>query len=309
MTSGEADLINWLSTQAGLGQSPAVTLGIGDDMAIVNAAGGEVLMTTDMLLDGVHFDLRRHDLEAVGRKAIACSLSDCAAMAVRPVAATVSLALPTDWPLQNSQRLYRGMKAVADAYDCPIVGGDTTAWDQRLAIDVAMLGAAYPGLTPSRRSEARVGDVLLVTGSLGGSLLGRHMTFTPRVREARSIRETLGEAVHAMIDISDGLSLDLHRMCEASGVGAMLEEELLNDVIHADAHAAAQSDGTSPLQHALTDGEDFELLLAVDPRAVTDSVPDVSLHRVGCISETGLTMRRPGGEKVPLEPRGFEHLP
>jgi len=197
---------------------------------------------------------------------------------------------------------------MADAFDCPIVGGDTTAWDQRLAIDVAMLGAAYPGLAPLRRDGAKLGDVLLVTGPLGGSLLGRHLTFTPRVREAKCVREALGDAVHAVIDISDGLSLDLHRMCEASGVGAMLEEGLLNDIIHPDARAAAQHDRRPPLHHALTDGEDFELLLAVHPQAVTKSVAGVSLYRVGCITETGLTLRRPGGEAVPLEPEGFEHL-
>lgn len=307
MKSGEAKLIEWVTAQAALGKSSAATVGIGDDMAAVHVPPGDVWVTTDMLLDGVHFDRAAQTLEAIGRKAIGCGLSDCAAMAVKPVAATVSLALPAGWRLEDSKRLYRGIGALADAFDCAIVGGDTTAWDQRLAIDVTVLGTAYPGLTPVRRDGARAGDVLLVTGPLGGSSLGRHLTFTPRVREAKCILETWGLAVHAMMDISDGLSLDLHRMCQASGVGAVLDETQLKGVIHDDARTAAEHDEKTPLQHALTDGEDFELLLAVDANAAIRRATDVPTYGIGRVIERGLTLRREDGEEVPLKPEGFEH--
>ena len=306
--SGETKLIEWLTGRSELAKGSAVALGIGDDMAIVNVPAGGVLLTADMLLDGVHFDRGVHDLEAVGRKAIGCSLSDCAAMGVQPVAATVSLALPADWRMEDSQRLYGGMAAMAKAFNCAIVGGDTTGWNQRLVIDVAMVATPYPGLTPVRRDGAGVGDVLLVTGPLGGSRLGRHLTFTPRVREAKRILEAWGDRLHAMMDISDGLSLDLHRMCDASGVGAALDERLLEGVIHPDARAAAQRDRKTPMQHALADGEDFELLLAVDGQVATERVGGVAFHRIGQITETGLTLRCAGGGQIPIEPEGFEHL-
>lgn len=305
--SRELKLVEWLTAWSAEGESSsAVTLGIGDDMAIVDTGGGQVLLTSDMLLDGVHFDRSKHGPEAIGRKAIACSLSDCAAMAVKPMAATVSVALPGGWSHDDSHRLYHGMRAMADSFDCAIVGGDTTAWNQRLAIDVSMLAVAYPGLSPIRRSGAKVGDALLVTGPLGGSLLGRHLTFTPRVREAKSIAETLGRSVHAMMDISDGLSLDLHRLCKASGVGAVLDESMLGLVISPETAEAAKRDGRSPLDHVLSDGEDFELLLAVDPKAA-HSVNDVTLFRVGTVTPSGLEIRSRNGIMGSLAPRGFEH--
>jgi len=310
MSSGEAQLIEWLSSQAGLGGQgrPHVTLGIGDDMAAVRCPAGDVLFSSDMLLDGVHFRRETDPLELIGRKAIACGLSDCAAMGVGPMAATVSLALPFGWRLEDSQRLYAGMKAIAQEFECGIVGGDTTAWNQRLAIDVAIIALPFRGIRPRRRDGAQVGDALFATGPLGGSGLGRHLTFTPRVAEAQRILETFGDAIHAMMDISDGLSLDLHRLCEASGVGATLEEALLRQVIHPDAQELAQRDGQPPLGHVLSDGEDFELLLAVDS-AATDVRCGVDLHRVGTVTSSGMRLRRADGGEEPLARMGFEHSP
>lgn len=308
MANVEGEIVRWLTHHAAGRCNDAVALGVGDDMAILNVDGGTILVTADMLLEGVHFDGRSHSLEDIGRKAIACSLSDCAAMAVRPTASVVSLALPAGWNLDKTKRLYRGLNEMAGAFDCPIIGGDTTGWDQRLAIDVSMLARPYPGLTPVRRSGARPGDTLFVTGALGGSLLGRHLSFTPRVVEARRLSEQLGDALHAMMDISDGLSLDLHRLCSASGVGAVLEETLLRRVVHADAEAAAKSDGRDPLEHALGDGEDFELLVAVDPAFAVDGIDGVALHPIGSVAEAGLCMRTPEGVEHPLAVQGFEHL-
>ncbi len=238
------------------------------------------------------------------RKAIACNLSDCAAMAVRPIAATVSVALPRGLSLEQVKRLFEGIEAIAAEFDLAIVGGDTTRWDNPLAIDVAIVAEPYEDIEPVTRGAAREGDVLYVTGYLGGSLLGRHLTFTPRVREAKQLAEALGPSLHAMMDLSDGLSLDLFRMCEASGVGAMVDEPMLAQVISPAARESSAADRRSPLEHALSDGEDFELLLAAAPDATLPAVP---LFRVGEIGRPGLTLRDASGALRVLEPRGYVH--
>ncbi len=302
MSGDELALVTWLQQQQR--DHSRVRLGIGDDMAALSAARGATLLSSDMLLDGVHFDTTVHRPAQIGRKAIACSLSDCAAMAVRPVAATVSVALPSKQSTEQTHELFRGMFEMAHEHELAIVGGDTTRWNHPLAIDVAISAQPFEGVEPVRRSGARAGDGLFVTGPLGGSLLGRHLNFAPRVTEARCLAEWLGDRLHAMIDISDGLALDLWRICQASDVGAMLDEASLGAVISEDAHRASAADGRSPMEHALGDGEDFELLLAVAGE-VHD--PPVPLFPVGWITEDGLTLRKPDGTVAPLEPKGYVH--
>ena len=183
------------------------------------------------------------------------------------------------------------------------MGGDTTAWSKPLAIDVAVVAVPYDGIEPVTRSGARVGDGLYVTDQLGGSLLGRHLSFTPRVHEARALAGMLGQRLHAMIDISDGLALDMWRMCKSSGTGAVLDEGQLEQVVSDDARSAA-ADGRTPLDHALSDGEDFELLIAVDGDATQSPVP---LYSIGQVTEAGLAIRRADGRVDPLEPEGYVH--
>ena len=302
MAEDELEFVEWLRRRQRA--HPGVIVGIGDDMAVLDSPSRRVLTASDMLLDGVHFDTSRHDLAQIGRKVVACNLSDCAAMAVRPVAVTVSLALPTACTLTDAQQLYHGMFAVAEEFDVAIVGGDTTRWDHPLAIDVGIVARSYDGIEPVLRSGAKPGDRLYVTGKLGGSLLGRHLTFRPRVEEGRTLARTLGDRLHAMIDISDGLSLDLWRICEASGVGAVLNERELEAVVSNDAKRAGATDGRTPLDHALSDGEDYELLIAVSGDVVNFDVP---LHSLGQIVERGLALRRLDGRVERLEPRGWVH--
>ncbi len=303
MAKGERALIDWLKQRSG-GSPARVELSIGDDMAALRLDGSRVLITSDMLLDGVHFRTGEHRPEQIGRKAIACSLSDCAAMAVRPIAAVVSVALPESADMDFAQTLFAGMQALATAFDCAIVGGDTTAWANPLAIDVAMLAEPWPDRDPVRRDGGRAGDRLYVTGSLGGSLAGHHLDFVPRVAEAHTLTKSLGPNLHAMMDLSDGLALDLSRLCEASGCGAELYEAQLEPCISDAAKAAALRDGRTPLEHALQDGEDFELLLAVDP-----SVTEPPLGRpVGVLVESGLTLIDPTGRACALKPIGYEHF-
>jgi thiamine-monophosphate kinase len=302
MAGVELEFVEWLrrrSSQAGAG----VLVGIGDDMAVLDRPAGPILISSDMLLDGVHFDTSRHELADIGQKAVACCLSDCAAMAVRPFATTVSVALPRAWSLAQAQALACGMELVASAHDAPIVGGDTTSWDRGLVIDVCVLAEPFPGIAPVRRNGARSGDRLFVTGPLGGSLRGRHMRFRPRIEEAREIGSVLGGRLHAMIDVTDGLSLDLHRICTASGVGAVLDEAWLSRAISPDALAASKEDGRSPLTHALEDGEDFELLMSIEG----DVPGSLSLMPIGEVTQAGLFIRRVDGSTEAPSPRGYVH--
>lgn len=311
MAGMENTFLQWLQQCAN--RSPEVRTGIGDDMAVLQLGEQTMLLAADMLLDGVHFDSAQHTAAAIGRKALACNLSDCAAMAARPVAATVSLALPrgvdADWP----RRVLTGMRALADEFEMTIAGGDTTSWDNPAVIDVAILATAWPGIAPVLRSGAKVGDRLCVTGKLGGSLAGRHLTFEPRVRAARLLVESLREHLHAMMDISDGLSLDLARMMAASGTGASLQQSLVEHVVHDDVRAIVDStagrDKQTVVEHALHDGEDFELLLAVDPRADIGGIGGVTIHAVGEVTEVagGLVWQAVGGTTEPLTIEGYEH--
>ncbi len=302
MAGDELQFVEWLRSRQR--SHPSVILGIGDDMAMLRTTGDRILVSSDMLLDGIHFDTCRHSLHAIGRKAIACSLSDCAAMAVRPLAATVSVALPENLPLVRAEELMGGMLSMAEEFDLAIAGGDTNRWSHPLAIDVAVIAMPYPGIEPIHRCGAKLGDGLYVTGPLGGSLLGHHLAFQPRVREAKVLVELLGLRLHAMIDITDGLSLDLWRFCVESKVGAELDERQLRRVISEDANQAAASSGRMPLDHALTDGEDFELLMAVDGEVTGLDMP---IFRIGRITPSGLTIARDNGRVESLEPRGYVH--
>ncbi len=305
MEKGELALVDWLRARF-IADPARVPIGIGDDAAAVRMDGTLVAITTDMLLDGVHFDTERHGYELIGRKAIACSLSDCAAMACTPRAATVSIALPRTMTFEQVQELYEGMARIAEEFECPLVGGDTTSWAGRLAIDVAMLAEPMAPRGPVRRDTAAVGDTIFVSGPLGGSLAGRHLTFTPRIDLARVLAAE--SALHAMMDISDGLSLDLYRMCQASRCAAELHADQLERVISEDARSVAVQDGRSPLDHALSDGEDFELLVVGGADLAKFGLWPVGVIRSSEPGTSCMTICYPEGRREPLAPRGYEHF-
>ena len=258
MNSCEFAFISWLRDRTPGG--PRVLLGPGDDTAVLAPGSRPTLATVDMLMDGTDFILSEVGGRAAGRKAMNVNLSDIAAMAGVPTAAVVSVALPKAGGRELAEQLHLGLCDAADAFDVPIVGGDTNTWNHPLAISVTMLGEATER-GPVPRSGAKPGDWLLVTGALGGSLLGKHLEFTPRIREALAIHEAA--PIHAMIDISDGLAADLQHILDESRCGAKLTAGAIP--IAAAAVERSRTTGKPPLEHALEDGEDFELILAVHP--------------------------------------------
>jgi thiamine-monophosphate kinase len=310
VTTGEFAFIDWLRRRTP--SAERVLLGPGDDTAVLRwPNGADCLVTTDMLLEGSCFRLAdthpglpgAGTARQIGRKAMAVNLSDIAAMAGVPVAAVVSVGLPRQGGRALAEDLYAGLREMADAFATAIVGGDTNSWDGPLVINVTLLGEATPrGVV--RRKGARPGDRLLVTGPLGGSLLGKHLDFTPRVQEALALHAAV--PLHAMIDISDGLAADLAHLCAESGVGAVLRAEAIPI---ADA-ARAMADDRSPLEHALGDGEDFELLFAVAPadaETLLRAPPVPGLTLIGeCLAEEELWLEQ-NGQRRPLPPLGYVH--
>lgn len=278
----ELSLLRWLWRRIGSAR-PGAIVDTGDDAALVRVGGGEVLFKVDSVLDGVHFRPGTAP-ERIGHKALARPLSDIAAMGGIPRFAVVAMMMPRSMRESAARRLYLGMERLG----VPIVGGDISTHRGGLALSVTVLGEMR-GARPVRRSGARPGDVVMVTGPLGRSILGHHLDFTPRLREGRAFATT--HRVHAMIDVSDGLARDLGHLCERSGVGA----ELVG--------ASIPRRGGATLEEALHDGEDYELLVA----APADAARRIERSRLA--TPIG-RFTRPRGLRVDgrrIEPRGFEH--
>jgi len=294
--------------------NPEVLLGIGDDAAILAASGSETVLTVDLLTEGVDFLLEKADPVLIGRKALAVNLSDLAAMAAVPTAILVAVALPktdrvtgvgTLSPLELGERLFEGIRTLAGQYEVAIIGGDTNTWDGGLVLSITAIGRTTEhGAT--RRGGAKPGDRIFVTGPLGGSILGHQFTFEPRVREALYLNAYYD--IHAAMDISDGLSLDLSRLAAESGCTAVLWEA----AIPISDDARRMNDASTPLEHALYDGEDFELLLTVSPQTAEALLRErpFPLYEIGEITAAGSTPIRILSKDGTLHddvPRGFLH--
>jgi len=237
-------------------------------------------------------------------------LSDIAAMGGRPLAALITLALPSNFDVPFVSAIYDGMNALARRYGVAIVGGETTTNPERMLISVSMLGECSNGIL---RSGARSGDAIFVTGELGGSILGKHLEFEPRVAEGQWLAEHF--PIHAMIDISDGLVNDLRHILKASGVGAELLAKSIPVSPACRSKPIAASAPETPLMAALGDGEDFELLLCVPGKqavllldAWKKQFPALRLTCIGKIrSEPGLSLRDKTGIHT-LESHGYVHF-
>jgi thiamine-monophosphate kinase len=315
------------------GPAPGVRVGIGDDAALATVRTGELALTTDLLIEGSHFERRLIAPRDLGYKAIAVNLSDIAAMGASPRFALVSLGLPAAVDAAWVVELYGGMVDCAGEYAVSIVGGDLSRAGQT-AISVTLIGEAPAGRAVLR-SGASVGERIAVTGSLGASaaglllsrspkdvlsealtagwgrdLLRAHERPTPRIGEGETLAQS---GATAMMDLSDGLSRDLPRLCRASGVGALIRADGVP--IAPAVTENAERLGVGPLDIALSGGEDYELL-AVLPPGVMEGAAERLRDRFGvALTEIGETTNAEGvaildstGEERPLEAKGWDHF-
>jgi thiamine-monophosphate kinase len=314
------------------GEQPGVVLGVGDDAAVVERASGEQVLTTDMLIEGVHFERSTIAARDLGAKAIAVNVSDVAAMGASPRYALVSVglspAVPASWVIE----LYGGMRAACDEYALSLVGGDTNR-SEAVVISVTVVGEVAPGRAVTR-AGAQPGDLVVVTGALGAAAGGLALSHADAATAARVLTgpgralldafvrpvarvgegQTLAQCgVTAMIDLSDGLAMDLSRLCVASGVGARVE---LGQVpMHPSLVQAAPLLGVDALDLALSGGEDYELLATIDltdlehARAELDERFGTDLAEVGVIVQgPGVTAVDGDGKERPLQPAGWDHF-
>ncbi|GAA5484822.1 thiamine-phosphate kinase [Haloferula sargassicola] len=266
-----------------LGKIPASDLrvGPGDDCAVVDDGRGPLrLLKTDAIVEGVHF-LREAAPAKVGWKAVARVISDFAAMGGRPRHLLVTVALPADLEIRWAEGLYRGIGRCLEAWGGQLAGGETTAVPEGGPVMVSVAGE---GVVDRRhcvgRRGGKPGDVLAVTGALGGSMRGRHLSFEPRLAEGERLARG---GARAMMDLSDGLAKDLPRLAKACGCGFEVARE-----------AIPRSRGVT-IEAAISDGEDYELLAAVEPRKwdrlVLDWPPELApLQAIGRLVESGGTL-------------------
>lgn len=294
---GEFGLIELLAKFAPYNKS--VLKGIGDDTAVLNFNGKKLLLlTADMIVEDVHFT-KAMGAKAIGRKALACNLSDIAAMGGVPLWAVVSIGLPKNLKSSFVLELYQGMNALASKFSTAIVGGDTVSSD-KVVINVALVGKVSQKEL-ILRSGARSGDFVFTTGPLGRSFQsGKHLWFTPRLAESRYLVKNF--APTSMIDISDGLAADLNHILKASRVGAVLYEVSIPKTKNA------------TTQETLSDGEDFELLFTLSPQSTRKLLnkkhpKELSFYKIGEITrQKGLMLITPRGTKKKLKPQGFVHF-
>ena len=303
---GESELIAFLSDL--LPSAPGVRIGIGDDAAVVAGTGDrELVLTSDAVIEGVHFT-PEDPAGSVGHKTIARVLSDFAAMGADPAWGLIDLVAPGNQSVDYVESLYRGVAATSSAHGFHVVGGDC-ARGEPLSIHCFGAGTVPPGRALPRSGVCQ-GDILFVTGELGGSGAGGHLSFAPRLREGRWLRES--GMVTSMIDVSDGLATDATHLARAGGV--VIEVRAAD--LPASKEAQRAVGGRTKIEHVLYDGEDFELLFTVCPDAAADlldvwsSVFSTRLTGIGhCGSgPDGVVLVHENGSREELAPGGFDHF-
>lgn len=327
---GELGLIERLRAVYAGAAGGGLAIPIGDDAAVLDVpAGRQIVVTTDLLAEGVHFRRDWSDPYSIGWKAAAANLSDIAAMGADPTFTFVSLALPPDETVESLERLYDGLCDCLGRYGARLAGGDTNRSLSQLTVNITQMGTVPAGQAV-KRTGAKPGDLLLVTGTLGDSAAGllllekygparaeklsralvqAHRRPQPRVVAACAGRETGG--LHGGMDLSDGLAADLPKLCAASGVGARIDVSKLP--LSADLSAMEAELGLPARQLALTGGEDYELLLAVAPAsvsAVSEAIlaTGTPLCVIGEITRAGLHFTDAAGNDLPPPAGGWEHF-
>lgn len=315
------------------GREPGVVVGIGDDAAVLEEGGGQLVFTTDLMVEGVHFERGSSAARDLGAKAVTVNVSDIAAMGASPRYAIAAVAVPPDVEAAWVIELTGGMREACAEYALALVGGDTNR-AELIVLSVAVVGEVAPGRAVTRVG-ARPGDRVVVTGALGAAAGGLAISKAPPEEAASALSEPWGRELSqafarpvarvgeaqilsragatAMMDVSDGLAIDLSRLCRASGVGARVA---LAEVPVADAlrHAAAQL-GVDALELALSGGEDYELVTTLPQDAVETARADLiqgfgtTLSDVGVIVEgSGVVAVREDGSESALRPAGWDHF-
>ncbi|SEQ87377.1 thiamine-phosphate kinase [Neolewinella agarilytica] len=335
-TLGEFGLISHL-TASFKNRQPSTVLGVGDDAAIIATGGDEQLVvSTDMLVEGIHFDLGYTPLKHLGYKAVAVNVSDICAMNARPQQITVSIAISNRFSVETLDELYAGIKAACETYGVDLVGGDTTSSNKGLIISITAIGRA-PASRITRRSGAKMGDLICITGHLGSAYLGLQLLerekqvylanpdMQPEMKpenkelyaailrpEARTDMIDLfakNDIVPtSMIDISDGLASELMHICKASKVGAIIEEG--NVPIKQEAQLQALEFNLDPITCALSGGEDYELLFTIDPKDVEKVrfLPNIYISGEIVGKDDGITLHTTGGNIHEVKAQGWNHF-
>ena len=289
---GEDRLVAEITRRLAVGKD--VRVGVGDDCAVIGRPRDArwLLLKTDAVVEGVHF-LPTEDLHRVGWKALCRAISDIAAMGGEPRHALITLAISPERKVADVRALYAGLRKAARKFGVSIVGGETSRSPGPMFISVTLTGEVERTRC-TLRSGGKPGDALYVTGRLGGSIADKHLTFTPRLAEARWLVRHF--KVHAMMDLSDGLAMDLPRLAEASRCGFTLRREAL-----------PRTTG-STVEQALADGEDYELLFALAPRDTArlerewkKAFPKLHLTRIGVLHPQSAI-------RNPQSARGFDHF-
>ena len=321
----EAQLVREIQRIARGSTNRQVVVPIGDDAAAVSPRPSRlILVSTDALVEGVHFDRRYCSAEDIGWKALAVNLSDIAAMGGAPLYVTISIALPKSLASDFVRRFYRGLMALARKHAVALIGGDTCRSQRDLFLDVTIIGEVRRRQMVTRHG-AKPGDLIYVTGELGGSGAGlellsrslkpatkpglarRHLRPQPRCRAGEFLaRQGL---VSAMIDVSDGLSTDLGRLCDASGVGAVIEASRIPVSRMAVRNREILLD--DPIRYALHGGEDYELLFAVPDRLshrVPKQIDGLPVQKIGSFTRPRTVWLAEGKKRQLLHPGGFDHF-
>ncbi|GAB4251167.1 MAG: thiamine-phosphate kinase [Saprospiraceae bacterium] len=331
---GEFGLIDHLTKDLKIHNSSTIK-GVGDDAAVIDNDGFLTVVSTDMMVEGIHFDLMYFPLKHLGYKAIVSNLSDICAMNARPRQVTVSVAISNRFSVEAMDELYAGMKAACDAYQVDLVGGDTTSSNRGLIISVTAIGQGEKDKLVYRNG-AKPGDLICITGDLGAAYLGLQLLEREKQLYLQNpdVKPDLEEQKHAvgrflkpearldmieildkaqlvptaMIDISDGLSSDLMHICKQSGVGAIVEETGVP--IHSDTKLLALKFNLDPINCALNGGEDYELLFTIDEKDVEKIrlLPDIWIAGEITEKEEGLKLHTSGGKRHDLFAQGWKHF-
>ena len=331
-TLGEFGLINHL-TQNNETKNASTILSVGDDAAVIDNFGRQTVVSTDLLIEGIHFDLSYTPLKHLGYKSIVVNLSDIYAMNATPSQVTVSIAFSNRFGLEALDELYSGIYAACDKYQVDLIGGDTSTSQKGLIISVTAIGEVAPG-NFIKRSTAKPNDLICVSGELGGAFLG----LTLLEREKKIFEETGAQpdlenqayivgrllkpearndiiaffaekeiAPSAMMDISDGLSSDILHICNQSRVGCVLYEDKFP--IHEDAKQFAYKLQLDPTACALSGGEDYELLFTISQTDYEIVKDNKEISAIGYITEEkeGSIIITRAGNKHQLIAQGWNH--